>query len=197
MGISSLGAGSSILTQDVLDQLREADDAKYVTPIELEIVNEGDKKDALEIIDASMTNLIDSIDVIKSHSLFDERSAQVTTGTSVEVSAAANTDIQDFTLDVVNLATKQIEESGAFTASTETIANDVGSMNLNIDGQDFTIDYDATTTLDDLKKSINDVAGDKVEIIQPNGECKKIVIKKMIDEKNGDLLKQAHGGLVL
>ncbi len=163
MGISSLGVGSSILTQDVLDQLRASDDAKFVTPVELSIANEGDKKDALEIIDANMTNLMDSIDAIKSHDLFDERSVEVTMGTSVEVSATSNTDIQDFTLDVVNLATKQIEESGAFTSSTQTIATAAGSMNLNIDGQDFTIDYDATTTLNDLKNAINDVAGEKID----------------------------------
>ena len=162
MGISSLGIGSSILTQDVLDQLREADEAGQITPIELSLADEGDKKSALDLIDASMTNLADSISEIKSHGLFDERSATVT-GTSVEVTADANTDIQEFTLDVTNLATKQIEQSGAFTALTETIASDAGSINLNIDGEDFTIAYDATTTLDDLKDLINDTAGDKVD----------------------------------
>ncbi len=177
MGISSLGVGSSILTQDVLDQLRAADDAKFVTPVELEIANEGDKKSALEIIDANMTNLADSIGAIKSHGLFDERSTAVT-GTSVAVSASSNTDIQEFTLEVQNLATKQIEESGAFASRSDTIAGGAGSMNLNIDGQDFTIDYDATTTLDDLKKSINDIAGDKVDatIVQINsGEFRLFV----------------------
>lgn len=162
MGISSLGVGSSILTQDVLDQLRKVDEAKFVTPVELELANEGDKEDALELIDASMTNLIDSIGALKSVALFDERATTIT-GTSVAVTAAAGSDIQDFTLNVTKLATKQIEQSGAFTASTETIANAAGVMNLNIDGQDFQIAYDATTTLDDLKNLINDAAGDKVD----------------------------------
>ena len=162
MGISSLGLGSSILTQDVLDQLREADAAGQIKPVTLEIANEGDKKDALELIDASMTNLIDSINEIKSHGLFDERNAEVT-GTAVEVSATANSDVQDFTLDVENLATKQIEQSGSFSARDTSIADSAGTLNLNIDGEDFTIEYDDTTTLDDLKKAINDTAGDKVD----------------------------------
>ena len=162
MGISSLGVGSSILTQDVLDQLREADDAKFITPIDLELADYNDKKDALNIVDANMTNLIDNIDVLKSKTLYDERSATVT-GTSVEVSADANTDIQDFTLNVTTLATKQIEQSGTYTAKTDTIASGAGTINLNIDGQDFSIAYDATTTLDDLKDLINDTAGDKVD----------------------------------
>ena len=162
MGISSLGLGSSILTQDVLDQLRDADEAGQIKPVTLDIANEGDKKDALELIDASMTNLIDSINEIKSHGLFDERNAEVT-GTAVEISAVANSDVQDFTLDVENLATKQIEQSGSFSARDTSIADSEGTLNLNIDGEDFTIEYDEDTTLDDLKKSINDIAGDKVD----------------------------------
>lgn len=162
MGISSLGVGSSILTQDVLDQLRSADNAKFIQPLELEITNQKDKKSSLAIVDANMTNFIDSIDAIKSSTLYDERLATVS-GTSVSVSADANTDIQSFTLEVTVLAKKQIEQSGSFSASSETIANGAGTMNLNIDGQDFTINYDATTTLDGLKDLINNVAGNKVD----------------------------------
>ncbi len=169
MGVSSLGAGSGILTQDVLDQLREADEAKFVTPTELAIANEEDKKTALTQIDATMANLTDAINELASPLLYDERTTEVI-GTSVEVTALANTDIQDFTLDVTNLATKQIEQSGAYATSTDLIASAAGSMNLNIDGLDFAIDYDATTTLTDLKNSINDIAGDKVDatIVQIN-----------------------------
>lgn len=177
MGISSLGVGSSILTQDVLDQLRASDEAGRIRPITLSLANETDKKDALALIDANMTNLIDSINEIKNQALYDERQTTVT-GTSVGVVAAANTDVQDFTLNVTTLATKQIEQSGAFSSDSELIANGVGSMNLNIDGVDFTIDYDATTTLKDLKNSINSVAGDKVDatVVQINsGEFRLFV----------------------
>ena len=163
MGISSLGVGSSILTQDVLDQLRDADEAGKIRPITLDIANETDKQDAFKIVDATMTNFIDSINAVKTASLWDERKSEVTTGTSVEVSAISKTDVQDFSLNVTALATKQIEQSGSFTAKTETIGNGSGILNLNIDSEDFEIAYDDTTTLDDLKKLINDTAGDKVD----------------------------------
>ncbi|NOR58944.1 MAG: flagellar filament capping protein FliD, partial [Sulfurimonas sp.] len=146
----------------ILDQLREADDAQYVTPLDLSLADKDDQKNALKTIDASMTNLVDSINALKDTSLFSERSTSVT-GTSVDVTAAINSDEQSFTLDVVNLATKQIEQSASFGSNTDTIATAAGSMNLNIDGLDFTIDYTNTTTLDDLKNSINDIAGDKVD----------------------------------
>lgn len=162
MGISSLGMGSSILTQDVIDQLKAADESSFVTPTELKIANEGDKKTALALIDANMTNLADAIGELASPLLYDERAVDVS-GTSVEVTADSSTDIQDFTLEVVTLATKQIEQSGAYGALTDTVADDVGSINLNIDGEDFSIDYDATTTLSELKDLINETAGDKVD----------------------------------
>jgi len=74
-----------------------------------------------------MTNFIDSINEIKSQSLYDERKTDVT-GSSVTVSADANSDIQDFTLNVTTLATKQIEQSGAFTSDTELIANGASKL---------------------------------------------------------------------
>ena len=162
MGISSLGLGSSILTQDVLDQLRKNDEKGRITPISLAVADENDKKDALALIDSNMTNLIDSINAVKSHTLFDERDASVS-GSSVDVIVAANSDVQEFTLEVLNLATKQIEQSDAFVSKDELIANAAGSINININGEDLTIDYDETTTLDDFKKAINDVAGAKVD----------------------------------
>ncbi|MFA6192777.1 MAG: flagellar filament capping protein FliD [Sulfurimonas sp.] len=170
MGVSSLGVGSSILTQSVLDQLRAADDAKFITPVTLDLANEGDKKGALDTVKASMKNLIDSITEIKSQTLYSDRKAALT-GTSVAVTAASNSDLQDFSLEVVNLATKQIEQSGSFASNTSTIATGAGNMNLNIDGTDYTIAYDATTTLDGFKKLINDAAGDKVDatVVQING----------------------------
>ncbi len=161
MAVSSLGLGSGVLTQDVLDQLRKADEASRITPIDMELALIKDEQGAFNVLDAKMTNLIDSIDALRTPLLYDERTATVT-GTSVAVTASANSDLQEFTLNVTQLATKQIEESGSFSAQTDTIASAAGSINLNIDGVDFTIDYDGTTTLENLKKSINDIAGDKV-----------------------------------
>lgn len=188
MGISSLGMGSSILTQDVLDQLRKADEASRITPIDLDLANEKDKKNALELIDASMKNLIDSINEIKSHSLYDERKTEVE-GTSVEISADANTDLQEFTLEVTQLATKQIEESGSFDAKDAKIADDEGTMTLSIDGEDFDIEYDDTTTLDDLKKMINDTAGDKVNatIVQVADDDFRLFISSVETGENQDI----------
>jgi flagellar hook-associated protein 2 len=161
MGISSLGVGSNILTQDLLDQLRKADEASIITPIKYDIANEKDKQSALNLIDASMKNLSDSINELKNATLFDKRGVSID-GTSVEMSADANSDIQEFTLDVSQLATKEIAESGKFDNKTDTIADDDGSITISVGDQDFDIDYNDSMTLEDLKKAINDTAGDAV-----------------------------------
>jgi len=72
--------------------------------------------------------------------------------------------VQDFTLVVDHLATKQIEQSAAFSATTDKIATGAGSFTLNVGtGTPITINYDANTSLDDLKKLINDSAGEQVD----------------------------------
>ena len=160
--ISSLGIGSGVLTQDLLDKMRKAEEASRLTPVKLEIANQKDMQSEFDVIDAKMTNLKDAINELRSATLFDGRKATVT-GTSVTVTADANSDVQDFSIDVTQLATKQVEQSGSFSAKTDTIASAAGSVNLNIDGKDFTINYDANTTLEDFKKAINDVAGAEVD----------------------------------
>ncbi|SFV74884.1 Flagellar hook-associated protein FliD [hydrothermal vent metagenome] len=162
MGVSSLGMGSNILTQDVLDKLRQADEASRLTPIKRNLSRETEKKNTLDFVKAHMKNLSDSIDELKSHTLYDERKTQVS-GDAVSVSAQSNTDIQDFTLDVTQLATKEIVESGSFSSNDAKIASGSGSLTLSVDGEDFSLDYDENTTLQDLKKMINDTAGDKVD----------------------------------
>lgn len=162
MGVSALGTGSGILTQDLLDQLKKADETAQINPITLDIANEKDKQGVLSTIDAGMTNLADSITELKAPTLFDERKANITSGTSIEITADANSDIQDFTLEVKQLAEKQISESGKFGDKTDKIASADGSVTISVGDNDIDIDYNSDMTLDDFKKAINDQAGDYV-----------------------------------
>ncbi len=161
MGISSLGVGSNILTQSVLDQLRAADESQRITPLTLNIANENDKSAARDVLDAAMVNFRDAANELKSTTLFDARKTDVT-GTSVSITAAAGSDIQDFTLNVTQLAKKQINESGSYSADSALIATGTGTLDLTIGASTYSINYDATSTLKDLKNSINKIAGTDV-----------------------------------
>jgi len=198
MGISSVGVGSSILTQDVLDQLQKADEAAMITPLTLSIANEKDKQAAFDTLDANMTNLIDSINEIKNATLFDERQATVN-GTSVEITADANSDVQEFTMDVQRLATKEIVESGSFASSSDKIASDSGYMEITVGtASAIRVDYTADMTLDELKKAINDAAGDYVTASLVNigsGDTRLFLTAKNSGDLDGDNTYDSNGDL--
>lgn len=161
MGISSLGVGSNVLTQDVIDQLKKADESQFVTPLNTKISNEKSKSGQLDIVSALMDNLSESTGNVADFGLFNKRTADAS-GTAVSVTANDGSDIQDFTIKVNTLATKEIDESGAFASATDSVSTGSGQMQLDVGSASFTFDYTSTTTLSDLKDAINKDAGDSV-----------------------------------
>ncbi|WP_294962433.1 flagellar filament capping protein FliD [Sulfurimonas sp.] len=168
MGISSLGVGSSILTQDVLDQLKSADESKFVAPVEARLKSENAKLQSFQVLEAHMDAVGQSLNPLTGYGIFESRITSASDDKVVDISASKNSDVQDFTLDVTSLATKQISQSASFSAKTSTIATADGSMDLSIGKEKFTLDYKSTTTLNDFKDMINKEAGDtlKASIVQ-------------------------------
>lgn len=164
MAISSLGAGAGILTQDLLDQLREADEAQYIRPLDTRKAAETAKQDAFNIIEAYMDNVESSLNTLTEYGVFESRTASSSTESVATVTAADSSDIQDFSLEVLNLATKEIVQSAplAFVTKESTIATGTGQMKLTVGSSTFTIDYSSSTTLEGLKDLINEAAGDSV-----------------------------------
>lgn len=166
MAISSLGAGAGILTQDLLDQLREADEAQYIRPLDTRKAEETAKQDAFNVIDAYMENVESSLSTLTEYGVFEARAATSSNESAATVTAADSSDIQDFSLEVLNLATKEIVQSAplAFATKESTIATGSGTstLNLAVGSNTFTLEYDETTTLEGLKDLINKEAGDSV-----------------------------------
>jgi len=162
MGVSSLGAGSNILTQDVLDQLRAADEAKFVAPLDARLKTEKDKSAAFDVLDAYMDNVYESLKSLTEYGVFESRTASSSNDNIVEVVAKDSSDVQDFSLEVTDLATKEITQSGSFLTKDTAIASGTGKLELSVGSEKFTINYDATTSIDDLKNLINKSAGDSV-----------------------------------
>ena len=162
MGISSLGVGSGVLTQNLIDQLKAADRAKFVTHIENNISLENEKSGAFDVIEAHIDSVYESLISLTEYGVFESRTTSVSNESIASVSAKESSDIQDFTLDVTTLATHEIEQSGSFNPITEPIATTNGSMEINVGDKVFPFDYDASTTLEELKELINKTAGDSV-----------------------------------
>jgi len=164
MGISSLGAGSSILTQDVIDQLRAADEAKFVAPVDARLKTENSKLDAYNVLDAYMDNVYESLKSLTEYGVFESRTASSSNEDAITVSAKESSDVQDFTLEVGQLATKEITQSGSFGARDANISSGTGEgkLELAVGSETFTFTYAADTTLENLKEMINKDAGDSV-----------------------------------
>lgn len=160
--ISSLGLGSSgTLSADTIEKLKANDEALQIDPIKAKIENTTQKTQAYDLIDSLITSLSGNTDRLGSDLLYLNRTTSVT-GDGATVTADDGVAPQSFTIDVTTLATKDIQESSAFSNSTDLIADSDGTITLSIDGEDFDIDVTTATTLEDFKESINSVAGSKV-----------------------------------
>ncbi len=191
MGISSLGVGSGILTQDVIDQLRAVDETQRIRPITLSIANENDKKDSLDTLNATMDNFRDAASALQNISSFNNR-ATTMTGSSVSVTAAENSDVQDFSISVNTLASRRIEQSGSFDTTVpggDIVSAIDGTFTLQVGTQTVDINYTGGTTLDELKTLIQSQAGDLVNatVLQVSGGDSRLVLSSRTEGASQDI----------
>jgi flagellar hook-associated protein 2 len=142
--VSSLGIGSGVLTSDVIDQLKAADEAATVTPIDDKITFNSQKQDSYDLLDSLMTTFKSSTSALSYDTLFDNKTVDINGAAEVTVDPGANVD--SFTLETETLAKKDITKLGAVDSRTDPIASGSGVLVLSIDGKDYNIDYDENTS---------------------------------------------------
>ncbi|MDD2905980.1 MAG: flagellar filament capping protein FliD [Sulfurimonas sp.] len=157
--ISSLGIGSGVLTADVIDQLRAADEAAIVTPIDKSIEQNQKQKDAYTLLNSLVTSFKANASALSYDTLFDNK--EVTSSGDAVVTLDAGSIAESFTLETLTLATKDITKLGALAArDTAIVASGSGVLTINNGTDSFTIDYTATMTLEELAQAITDAGGD-------------------------------------
>jgi flagellar hook-associated protein 2 len=159
--ISSLGIGSGVLTADVIEQLKAADEARIVDPIDRKLESNAQKQESYDLLSSLMSTFKSSTSALSYDTLFDNKTVDVNGSAKVSIDAGANVD--SFTLETTTLAKKDITKLGAVSSKTSPIASAAGVLNLEINGTTYNIDYDETTTLEDLAQSITDTAGAKID----------------------------------
>ena len=156
--ISSLGIGSGVLTSDVIDQLKEADESVIIKPIDDKIVSNNQKQDAYTMLSSLMTSFKTAASTLSYSTVFEAKDVTVSGEADVTVSAGAN--VESFTLETVELAQKDVTKFGSFGDKEVTpIASEAGVLTIN--GVD--IAYDENSTLQDLAQAITDTVGDTVD----------------------------------
>jgi flagellar hook-associated protein 2 len=167
-GISSLGIGSGVLTADVIEQLREADEATQITPIEDKISLNNQKQEAYTLLSSLMTTLKSSASALSYDTVFDNKNVDVSGNAEVDVTSGAT--VESFTLETVTLAKKDINQFGSLASKAASVAAVDGTLEINI-GADpvgnpddtININYTAGMTLSELAQEITDQAQGKVE----------------------------------
>jgi len=86
---------------------------------------------------------------------YDKRKASVGGDANVAVSVRSGVAAQSFSLEVSQLATKEVVQSGTFSSKTDPIANGSGSLKINIGDKEYSVDYDEDMSLEDLARAIN------------------------------------------
>ena len=176
--ISSLGIGSGVLTADVIDKLKENERSATVTPIENKITLQEQKGQALDLLDSLLTTFKANVSALDYDVLYQERSVSGNND-GIEVTADAGVGVQNFSLEVTTLAKNSVLQSGSFATSTDKVApSGGGTLNINVAGANFGVDYDNNMNLEDLKKAINDAAGDSVtaSVLQTGENAYSLVV---------------------
>jgi flagellar hook-associated protein 2 len=156
--IRSVGAGSSgAISLDTVDQLKEAEEAAVLAPIDKNIEKNEAKDETLDSLVTTLKGLKASTSTLSDDSLYLKRSVE-TNSDDFEITVDSGVSAQSFSLKVNQLATEDVFQSQTFTSSDDFIGVD-SSTTLTIgvgDGTDIEFDIEPTTTLQELKEKIND-----------------------------------------
>jgi flagellar hook-associated protein 2 len=185
--LSTLGLGSSgVLSNDLLDQLKEADASARIKPIERNQESLKLQQTGLKSIKDLITELGDLSTKMSDETIYKNTKTDVT-GDSVTIKASENAKEQTIKIDVEQLATKSIKQSYKKFQSKDELVG-AGTMGLSIGGTSYSIDITETDTLQDVADKISAQTDGKIEasILNIGGDkpYKLILKSKESGEKN-------------
>ncbi len=182
MSIATLGLGSSgVLNNDLIDKLKAADEASIVKPIEQRQKEIKLKQDALSSVKKLVNELSDLSTSMSDKTLYSSTKSEIT-GDSASITTNSSTKNQSFSIDVEQLATRDIRKTKAFATKDEAMGES-GEFDLKIAGQTFHVSYSEDDSLEDLSKRIEETTGGlvKTSILNSGGDKPYRLILKSRD----------------
>ena len=153
--LSSLGIGSGVLTYDVIDKLRKADEETIVKPLDNRIETLHKQQEALNTIVTKTAALKSSVLDLSDSVFLAKRTVDVA-GSGIEVEVSDGVAVQELDIAVNRLAKAGIDQSKGFESRNSSVTDTDTTMTLEIDGQSYTLEIEAGTTLEDLAQMITD-----------------------------------------
>lgn len=186
---AQLNIASSILTQDVIDGLKDADESVQIKPLTLKIDKNTKKQADITALTTLVSTLKTSYADVANETAMLKRTVSAAGSGSVTANVEAGVAEQTVRLSVSQLAQVDSYQSKGFKSRSETLnLGKEESLTLSIGDKSVDIKVGASTTLEDIINQINDGAGDvlKASIVNTGGEngYKMILQSKESGEKN-------------
>ncbi|MCX2717013.1 flagellar filament capping protein FliD [Helicobacter sp. MIT 21-1697] len=168
--LSSLGLGSKVLNHDVIDKLREADEASLIKPIDKKIEQNVEKQTELVAITSALRDLKSSTSKLGDYSTYLGRSSNVI-GDALKANISTGVPTQDIKIDIDSVATSDINEIGSKYESRESAFSQKDSvLKFHHKGRDYKIDIKAGMELGEVAQLITDTTkGEVMGIVMKTG----------------------------
>ena len=187
---AQLNIASSILTQDVIDGLKDADESVQIKPLTLKIDKNTKKQADITALTTLVSTLKTSYADVANETAMLKRTVTAAGSGSVTANVEAGVAEQTVRLSVSQLAQVDSYQSKGFKSRSEALTGITKeeSLTLSVGDKSVDIKVGASTTLEDIINQINDGAGDaiKASIVNTGGEngYKMILQSKESGEKN-------------
>lgn len=187
---AQLNIASSILTQDVIDGLKKADESVQIKPLTLKIDKNTKKQADITALTTLVSTLKTSYADVANETAMLKRTVSAAGSGSVTASVEAGVAEQTVRLSVSQLAQVDSYQSKGFNSRSDTLTGISSDQSLTLSVGDKSVDIKVgpSTTLEDIINQINDGAGDvlKASIVNTGGEngYKIILQSKESGEKN-------------
>lgn len=187
---AQLNIASSILTQDVIDGLKKADESVQVKPLTLKIDKNTKKQADITALTTLVSTLKTSYADVANETAMLKRTVSAAGSGSVTASVEAGVAEQTVRLSVSQLAQVDSYQSKGFNSRSDTLTGISSDQSLTLSVGDKSVDIKVgpSTTLENIINQINDGAGDvlKASIVNTGGEngYKIILQSKESGEKN-------------
>lgn len=187
---AQLNIASSILTQDVIDGLKDADESVQIKPLTLKIDKNTKKQADITALTTLVSTLKTSYADVANETAMLKRTVTAAGSGSVTANVEAGVAEQTVRLSVSQLAQVDSYQSKGFKSRSEALTGITKEESLTLSVGDKSVDIKVgpSTTLEDIINQINDGAGDaiKASIVNTGGEngYKMILQSKESGEKN-------------
>lgn len=176
--LGSLGLQSNVLTTELLDKLKQAEENVKIKPYETKIEKNTAKQKALTELTTKLSSFQSAVSSLGDSSAFQKRKVTPSvTGDSAAATLTASNgvSVQNLSVKVDKIAQKDVFQSKGLVKDTDRVLTgnqNAGSFTITQNGKEYTIRVEANTTYEDLVEKINSTTnGNVVAKIVSTGEA--------------------------